>query len=328
MGANDSLVFDGYSLYMDAKGELIQSAKGFEEDDLIVDLPQSPNGSFSYDPYYDLYHALVLGVRDYFYKQGFKKALVGASGGIDSSLVLCIASEALGAENVHAVCMPSMYSSAASEEDALQLVKNLGIKNLKIPIDPLFQQYLEILAPYFENKPADITEENLQARIRGSLLMALSNKWGSIVLAPGNKSEFSVGYCTLYGDMCGGLSVISDVKKTQIYELCRWLNEKKQIIPENVLRKAPSAELRPNQKDSDTLPDYAIVDTVLEEYVENHLSAAEILKKHDIDEKTVLSLIHKVHTAEYKRRQAAPGIRVSKKSFSKGRNFPIVQKWR
>ncbi|HSW72264.1 MAG TPA: NAD+ synthase [Chlamydiales bacterium] len=329
VGGNDQLVFDGYSLYMNEKGELLKSAKGFVEEDMIIDLASSYKPiAFPYDAYDDLYSALVLGVKDYFQKQGFTKALVGLSGGIDSALVACIAVKALGKDNVLCLAMPSRYSADQSYNDALKLTKNLGVKLEKISIDSLFQSFLEELEPHFKNKPADITEENLQSRIRGMILMAFSNKFGHIVLSTGNKSEMAMGYATLYGDMCGGLGVLNDVTKMQIYALCKHINLKKEIIPDSIIKRIPTAELRPNQKDTDSLPEYPIVDTVLEEYVENLKTAEEISKKHGIDLSLVQDLIKRIHNAEYKRRQAPPGIRVTKRAFSKGRMFPIVQRWK
>lgn len=328
VGGNDDLIFDGYSVCVDKEGTLLQLGKGFEEDLFTVDLQANICSiPFQYDPLKDLYRALVLGVRDYFAKQGFTKGLLGLSGGIDSALVACIAKDALGPKNVLGVSMPSRYSSEGSIQDAYRLAQNLGIEYKKVSIEAPFIDYLKILDPFFEHKAPDVTEENLQARIRGMLLMALSNKLGHIVLSTGNKSELGLGYCTLYGDMCGGLGVISDVLKTQVYALARWINREKEIIPLSTIEKPPSAELRPNQKDSDSLPDYAVVDKVMKSYVEDHLSAKEIVEKLHLPQEVVESLILRLHRAEYKRRQSAPGIRVSKKAFSVGRRFPIVQGW-
>lgn len=329
VGGNDELVFDGYSVCVDEKGNLRNIAKGFEEDLMFVDLDAPVcNVPFQYDSTADLYKALVLGVRDYFHKQGFKKGCLGLSGGIDSALVACIAADALGKENVLAVGMPSRYSSEGSVRDSEVLAKNLGIRFEIIAIEGVFKEYLKLLEPFFEGKPFDIAEENLQARIRGMILMALSNKLGYIVVSTGNKSEMGMGYCTLYGDMAGGLAAIADVLKTQVYELCRWINRNQEIIPSSIIDKPPSAELRHNQKDSDSLPDYAVVDTVLKGYVEEFLSPEEISKKYDLPLEIVNELILKIHKAEYKRRQAPPGIRVSRKSFKSGRKFPIVQGWK
>lgn len=328
VGGNDELVFDGYSLYLGAQGELLQAAKGFQEDEMIIDLETKASScKLSYDPVEDLYHALVLGVRDYFHKSGFKKGCLGLSGGIDSALVACIAVDALGKENVLALSMPSRFSSPGSITDAEVLVRNLGVEMMQIPIEGPFQTFLDLLNPIFQGKAPDITEENLQARIRGMLLMAVSNKLGYIVLSTGNKSELALGYCTLYGDMVGGLGVIADLTKKQVYELSRWINRKKEVIPQSTIDKIPSAELKPNQKDTDTLPEYDIIDKVLQGYVEDFLSPEEIAKKHNLPIAIVIDLVHRIHRAEYKRRQAAPGIRVTKKAFRAGRRFPIVQKW-
>ncbi|MCI0381770.1 MAG: NAD+ synthase [Chlamydiae bacterium] len=328
VGGNDDLVFDGYSVFVDALGNLCQLGKGFEEDELLIDL-DAPlcNIKFTYDPIRDLYRALVLGVRDYFSKQGFKKACFGLSGGVDSALVACIATEALGKENILAVGLPSRYTAEMSITSAKKLAKNLGIEFILISIEGPFEDYLKLLQPHFQNRPADVTEENLQSRIRGMILMALSNKLGYLVLSTGNKSELGMGFCTLYGDMAGGLAAISDVLKMQIYELCRWINRKKEIIPKEIIDRPPTAELRPGQLDLDTLPPYEIVDAVLKGYVEEFLSPEEIAKKNQIDLTTVIDLIHRIHLAEYKRRQAPPGIRVSRKAFRIGRRYPIVQKW-
>jgi NAD+ synthase (glutamine-hydrolysing) len=329
VGANDQLVFDGYSLYVNREGQLVQMAKGFEEDEMIVDLDAPANPcAFSYDPIKDLYQALVLGVRDYFHKQGFKKGCFGLSGGIDSALVACIAADALGRENVLAITMPSRYSSVGSVTDSEVLARNLGIELFHISIEKPFQSFLDLLQPYFQGKVPDITEENMQARIRGMILMAISNKHGYIVMSTGNKSEMALGYCTLYGDMAGGLGVISDVTKQQVYILARWLNREKEIIPQSIIDKVPSAELRSNQKDTDSLPTYDIVDKVLQGYVEEYLTPEEIAQKYHIAMDVVLDLVRRIHRAEYKRRQAPPGIRVTKKAFNIGRRYPIVQGWR
>jgi len=328
VGGNDQLVFDGYSLYVDAKGRLCQIAKGFEEDQLLIDLGKATAPcSFTYDPTQDLYRALVLGVRDYLHKSGFKKGCLGLSGGIDSALVACIAVDALGRENVLSVAMPSMFSSEGSITDAVALARNLGVELLQIPIEQPFQTFLALLDPFFQGKGPDVTEENLQARIRGTLLMALSNKLGHIVLSTGNKSEMGTGYCTLYGDMCGGLAVISDVTKQQVYALSRWINREKEVIPQAIIDKVPSAELKFNQKDSDSLPDYALVDKVLQGYVEEYLSPEEIASKYDVPLEVTLDLVRRIHRAEYKRRQSAPGLRVSRKALRAGRRYPIVQGW-
>lgn len=327
VGANDSLIFDGYSLHVGADGLLRQHARGFGEELLLVDLSKDIQPQpMVHDYIEDLYHALVLGVRDYFHKQGFKKACLGLSGGIDSALVACIAAEALGAENVLGVLMPSRYSSPESITDAIALAQNLGMPYKEISIEDPFNSYLNLLTPEFDGKAPDATEENIQARIRGMILMALSNKHGYIVLSTGNKSELAMGYSTLYGDLCGGLAVISDVTKGQVYSLSKWINRDREIIPENTIVKPPSAELRPNQKDSDSLPDYAIIDATVQDYVEEHLSAADIAKKRGFPLDLVEGLIKRIHANEYKRRQSPPGLRVTEKAFSVGRRFPIVQK--
>jgi NAD+ synthase (glutamine-hydrolysing) len=328
VGGNDQLVFDGYSLYMDAKCTLRQVAKGFEEDEMLVDLEaKSPPCSFEPDDIEDLYRALVLGVRDYMHKLGFKKGCLGLSGGIDSALVACIAVDALGKDNVLALSLPSRYSSKSSITDAEELAHNLGIALKQVSIDGMYQSILDSLQPLFEGKPEDVTEENVQARLRGITLMAVSNKLGYLLLSTGNKSEMAMGYCTLYGDMAGGLSVISDVTKQQVYALARWINRKGPVIPQAILEKIPSAELKPNQKDTDSLPEYDIVDAVLKSYVEEFRAPEEIARIQQLPLDLVYDLIHRIHSAEYKRRQAPPGIRVSKKAFRVGRRYPIVQKW-
>lgn len=327
VGGNDNLIFDGHSLACDAKGQLTFLGKGFEEQFSTHDFDQFKPAYYREDTMAELYAALVLGIRDYFRKSGFKKACLGLSGGIDSALVACLAEEALGPENVLGVAMPSRFSSKESLEDAAELVHNLKIRFQVIPIEDPYKTYLDVLTPYFEEKPFDATEENLQARIRAMLLMALSNKHGYILLSTGNKSELAMGYSTLYGDMSGGLSVISDLTKEQVYALSLWINQQQMRIPERTISKPPSAELRPGQKDSDSLPPYPIVDIVLKEYIEKGLSPEEIAQHHALDLALVESLVKKIHMNEYKRRQAPPGLRVSEKAFSIGRRFPIVQKW-
>ncbi len=328
VGANDQLVFDGYSVCVDDKGNLRGLGKGFVEDEVVIDLADLPKEmSLDYDPMKNLHDALVTGLRDYFHKHGFQKGCLGLSGGIDSALTAVIAAEALGKENVLGITMPSAFSSEGSVKDSEALAKYLGIEFLRVPIEDPFGSFLELLKPHFQGKPEDVTEENLQARIRGVILMALSNKLGCVVLSTGNKSEMAVGYATLYGDMCGGLGVLSDVSKTKVYELARWINREKEIIPESTIEKPPSAELKLNQKDSDSLPDYSVVDAVLEGYVEEHLSIQEICEKYDLARPDVEDLVRRIHVAEYKRRQGAPGIRVTKRAFSIGRRYPIVHKW-
>lgn len=330
VGANGPILFDGYSIYVNKEAKLCQLAKGFEEDHLLVDLKKDISPcSFSYHDMENLLSALIMGVRDYFRKCGFKKACLGISGGIDSALVAYIAKRALGCENVMGVSMPSRYTSDQSLCDGATLMKNMGVECMEVSIEEPFGDFLSLLAPYFEGKAEDTTEENLQARIRGIILMALSNKHGYIVLSTGNKSETALGYSTLYGDMCGGLGVIADVMKTRVYALCRYINERegKEMIPQSIIERPPSAELRADQKDLDSLPEYTIVDQVLEGYVENYLSIDEIAEKYEIPQEIVYSLVEKIHMAEYKRRQGPPILRVSKKAFGVGRHYPIVQKW-
>lgn len=328
VGGNDSLIFDGHSLAVDAQGMLFNCSKGFQEDFAVIDLSKKTIPcAFQENMIESLYEALVLGVRDYFHKSHFTKACLGLSGGIDSAIVACIAVEALGKENVFAINMPSRFSSDSSVTDSVQLANNLGIGCKIISIENPFQSYLDLLGPHFEGFPFNVTEENIQARIRGMILMAFSNKFGYILLSTGNKSELAMGYSTLYGDMCGGLGVISDVTKKQVYALAKWINRNKEIIPINIITKVPSAELRPNQKDSDTLPEYDIIDNILEAYVENHQSAIEIAAHFHYPIDLVNQVIQKIHFSEYKRRQSPPGLRVTEKAFSVGRRFPIVQNW-
>lgn len=328
VGGNDSLIFDGYSAYCNADGDLIASANGFQEDFLLVDTDAATLPIVrSWNKIEDLYQALVLGIRDYFHKSGFNKACLGLSGGIDSAVVACLAAEALGKENVLGVLMPSRFSSEGSRTDALALAQNLGIKSEEISIESPFESYLSTLAPLFKGYPPNIAEENLQARVRGMLLMALSNKMGYIVLSTGNKSELAMGYSTLYGDLCGGLAVISDVPKTLVYALARYINRNGIIIPQNSIDKPPSAELRPNQKDSDSLPEYELIDAVLKDYLEEHLNPMEIVARTGLSAELVEDIIGRIHRSEYKRRQAPPGLRVSEKAFTVGRRFPIVQKF-
>ncbi len=328
VGGNDSLIFDGCSLYVGKEG-LLACGKGFAEDELLIDFQKrQPPIAETRNEISDLYQALCLGLKDYFQKSGFSQALIGLSGGIDSALVACIACEALGPGNVLGVGMPSRFSSKGSIEDAEALAKNLGLSLWQVPIEGPFQSMLDLLEPHFAARPFDVTEENLQARIRGMILMALSNKFGRIVLSTGNKSELAMGYATLYGDMCGGLGVISDLTKREVYALADWVNRERALIPESTIKKAPSAELKANQKDSDTLPDYDIIDNVLSDYVERHLSPEEIASKHHYSLELVQDLLRRIHQNEYKRRQSAPTLRVSEKAFSVGYRFPIVQKWR
>jgi NAD+ synthase (glutamine-hydrolysing) len=328
VGGQDELVFDGESLAVDAKGRLIGKGRQFEEDMVIVDM-ESDHESLeiptpAVPPEQEMFRALVLGVRDYFGKTGFQHAYIGLSGGIDSSLVAVIAKEALGMENVTGVSMPSRYSSGHSKSDAMTLAENLGIEFLTIAIEPIFVAYLEQLKLPFKGRPPDVAEENLQSRIRGSLLMALSNKFGGLVLATGNKTELALGYATLYGDMNGGLEVIGDVSKTEVYALSRYYNQRagQPVIPESCFSKIPSAELKPDQYDPF---DYAIVSPLADDIIENRLSRAELLRK-GYDEKVVDDCLRRVRFAEYKRRQAAPVIKITKKAFGLGWKMPIVNK--
>lgn len=329
VGGNDSLIFDGRSLAVDYEGILVQRGASFAEDGFVIDtanLPgklQLPHG----DVLEEIHQALVLGLRDYFSKQGFKKACLGISGGIDSALVACISVEALGKENVIGAAMPSRFSSSESVADAEALSKNLGIQLLTIPIEGPFESYLDLLKPVFQDLPFNVTEENIQSRIRGMILMALSNKFGYLVLNTGNKSELAMGFSTLYGDMCGGLGVISDLTKRRVYALAEWINRDLEIIPKNIINKPPSAELREGQKDSDTLPDYDFIDIVLEQYLEKHKSPEAISLEYRIDLHIVKDIVERIHKSEYKRRQSPPGLRITEKAFSIGRRFPIVQKW-
>lgn len=325
VGGNDSLIFDGYSLFLNEKGELCDWANGFVAENKAIDLKHNSPRAFITHPTEELFSALVLGVKDYFIKSGFSKACLGLSGGIDSALVACIAKEALGPENVLGISMPSRFSSPGSITDAKLLAENLGLAFKEISIEEPFKSYLHILQAPFAGKPVDTTEENLQARIRGMILMAMSNKFGYIALSTGNKSELAVGYTTLYGDMCGGLSVISDVTKRQVYALANWINRKEEIIPWNTIHKAPSAELREGQKDSDSLPSYDILDNVLTSYIEERQSPESIARLFDYPLELVCDLILRIHCNEYKRRQSPPGLRISEKAFTIGRHFPIVQ---
>jgi len=329
VGGNDQLVFDGSSMAFNARGELAARARSFAEDLVIFD---TADGAGETRPapeseVEEIYQALCVGVRDYVHKCGFQKVLVGLSGGIDSSLVAAIAADALGAENVLGVGMPGPFSSPGSIHDAEALAKNLGIVFRLVPITGVFEGYLEMLKPVFEGRERDVAEENIQARIRGNVLMAISNKFGSLLLTTGNKSELGVGYCTLYGDMAGGLAVIADVPKTTVYKLARYANRSGERIPEACLTKPPSAELRANQTDQDTLPSYEVLDAILKSYIEDNLSAEEIAHAHHLDMKLVRETIHRVNAAEYKRQQAPPTLKVTGKAFGMGRRIPIAQKF-
>ncbi len=325
VGGNDSLIFDGSSLAINAQGELVAQAASFEEDLVLVDPFTAPAIAPPEDDDTEAaYRALVLGTRDYVRKCGFKKALIGLSGGIDSALVAAVAADALGAENVIAIGMPSPYSSQGSIDDSRALAANLGIRFDVIGISGLFNEFQQALAPQFEGLKADLTEENIQSRIRGCLLMACSNKFGALVLTTGNKSEMAVGYCTLYGDMVGALAVIGDLVKTRVYAVCQWLNRDHEVIPRNILEKPPSAELRPDQKDTDSLPPYEVLDPILEAYVERYETPEQIAAEHGFPLQIVQHVVHLVERSEYKRQQAAPVLKVTAKSFGMGRRFPIA----
>jgi NAD+ synthase (glutamine-hydrolysing) len=329
VGGNDQLVFDGSSMAFNGRGELCARARSFAEDLVIFDTSEGareihPGPGCETEA---IYQALQLGVRDYVGKCGFESVLVGLSGGIDSSLVATMAADALGPQHVLGVSMPGPYSSPGSIRDAQALAANLGIDFRVIPIQPIFECYLTTLDPVFEGLPPDVTEENIQARIRGNILMALSNKFGSLLLSTGNKSELAVGYCTLYGDMAGGLAVIADVPKTLVYELARYVNREGERIPQACLEKAPSAELRPNQTDQDTLPPYEVLDVILKSYIEENASAKGICEKHHLDCALVRATIERVNKAEYKRQQAPPTLKVTAKAFGIGRRYPIAQKF-
>jgi NAD+ synthase (glutamine-hydrolysing) len=329
VGGNDSLIFDGASMAVTAKGEIAAQAKSFEEDLVLYDtvsetgdIHEQPNAEIAYD-----FQALVTGTRDYVRKCGFRKTIVGLSGGVDSAVVASLAVTALGAENVLGVSMPGPYSSQGSKSDAKSLARNLGIEFLTIPIETVFEAYIAALVPAFGEREADATEENIQARIRGNYLMALSNKFGSMVLSTGNKSENAVGYCTLYGDMAGGLAVISDVPKMMVYELAKYINRDREVIPRSTLEKPPSAELRPNQKDTDSLPPYEVLDVILKAYIEEVKSPEEIAMEYGYDETLVREIAVRVDRNEYKRKQAAPGLKITSRAFGFGRPFPIAQKF-
>jgi NAD+ synthase/NAD+ synthase (glutamine-hydrolysing) len=328
VGGNDSLVFDGCSIVIAPNGEVIAQGKSFEEDLIFFDSdtltgdlhPQTESEEET------ALAALVLGTRDYVHKCGFKRAIIGLSGGIDSALTAAIAVEALGPENVIGIGMPGPYSSQGSIDDARELASNLGIRFELLSISEIYQATRKTLAPVFAGMPEDVTEENIQSRARGLLLMSLSNKFGALVLSTGNKSELAVGYCTLYGDMVGGLAVISDVPKTLVYRLSEYVNSRRQVIPRATIEKPPSAELRPDQKDSDSLPPYDILDRIVEDYVEDVRSAEQIVQDHNLDPEVVKRVIGMIARSEYKRQQAAPGIKITEKAFGYGRRLPIAVK--
>ena len=327
VGGNDELLFDGYSIAVNRRGELVGQLPGFQDAEAVIDTETAP----ALEPEErereaELADALSLGVRDYLRKCGFKSAVLGLSGGIDSAVVAAIAVRALGAENVVGVAMPSPYSSPGSISDAFALARNLGIKCLQIPIGDALASFKAQFTEVFAGQPEDTTEENMQSRLRGMILMSLSNKFGHILLTTGNKSELAVGYCTIYGDMAGGLAVISDVPKTLVYDLARWLNRERELIPQATIDKPPSAELKPGQVDQDTLPPYETLDEILRLYVEENLSAREIAA-HGFAEETVRWVQRRVDLNEYKRAQAAPGLKVTSRAFGVGRRMPIAQRY-
>ncbi len=336
VGGNDELIFDGRSLVVDARGTVVAGLAAFQEELRLVDLP--PGGgrapaatpalhpTFAQDEMKDMFDALVLGLRDYAQKSGFKRALVALSGGIDSAVVGVIAAAAFGPENVVGVSLPSSISSQHSRDDARVLAANLGLTFETITIASAVAACEDLLAPQFAGRARDVTEENLQARVRGVLMMALSNKFGALLLTTGNKSEMAVGYCTLYGDMCGGLAVISDVFKMQVYALARWINRDREIIPPSTIEKPPSAELRPDQTDQDSLPPYDLLDGILRGYVEEGLSRRDLVAR-GFAEAVVNEVVRKVDLNEYKRKQAAPGLKITPLAFGVGRRIPIVQKY-
>jgi NAD+ synthase (glutamine-hydrolysing) len=333
VGGNDDLIFDGRSFALNRQGEMVCRAFGFEEDLVIVEFDEVQRDLqlSSLAPEYEsedeeIWQALVLGLRDYVRKCGFSKVVLGLSGGIDSSLVAAVATAALGKENVLGVLMPSPYSSDHSISDALALAQNLEIKTTQIPIGELMEGYDKTLGDLFAGTEFGLAEENIQSRIRGNLLMAISNKFGYLLLSTGNKSEMAVGYCTLYGDMNGGLAVIADVPKTRVYSICRWLNRNGEIIPQNVITKAPSAELKPGQVDQDSLPAYDILDDILQRFIHHHQSAAQIVAAGH-DSATVDRVIKMVARAEFKRRQAPPGLKITDRAFGTGWRMPIASKW-
>jgi NAD+ synthase (glutamine-hydrolysing) len=328
VGGNDELIFDGRSLALDAAGEAIAALPGFREAVVTVDLaqPGAPGLYVPQEKIATVHEALVLGLKDYLGKCGFKQAVVGLSGGVDSAVTCCLAAQALGRENVMGVLMPSPYTSRDSIEDSLILARNLGVETRLIPITPIYQSYREALAGPLQLGEIELTLENIQARIRGNILMAISNKEGHMVLSTGNKSELAVGYCTLYGDMSGGLGVLADVPKTMVYELAEYLNRDREIIPSQIIRKAPSAELRPDQKDQDTLPPYDILDRIMNYYLTEGRAYGDIVKL-GFDPATVQWVIRTIDKNEYKRRQAAPGLKITSKAFGMGRRIPIAAKF-
>ncbi|MBN3033449.1 MAG: NAD+ synthase [Candidatus Saganbacteria bacterium] len=328
VGGQDELVFDGGSMVCDPRGRLIAACDQFREELLFVDLERDRLENWRWlEAEEEIYRALLTGLRDYVLKNGFGQVLLGLSGGIDSALTLALAAEALGKERVHAVFMPSQYTAEQSYRDARAVAANLGVELAEIPIKEVFAGYLNVLQPNFMGRPADLTEENLQARIRGNYLMALSNKFGWLVLATGNKSEMSTGYCTLYGDMAGGFAVLKDVPKTLVYQLANWLNKKRPVIPEAIIKRAPTAELKPGQTDQDVLPPYEVLDPIMQAYVEENKSAAEIAAL-GFDAPTVARVVALIDRSEYKRRQAPPGPRLTPRAFGKDWRLPITNHYK
>jgi len=334
VGANDELIFDGHSVALDARGEVLALGKGFAEEILVVELETIENSkleienALQFPPREELlFAALSLGIRDYVRKCGFQSVILGLSGGIDSALIAVIAADALGAANVWGVSLPARYSSGGSLTDAEKLARNLGIRYEVLPIEPVFNAVEAQLHPVFAGTKPNEAEENIQSRLRGVTLMALSNKFGGLVLTTGNKSEMAVGYCTLYGDMNGALAPIADVLKTDVYKISQWVNREREIIPSDSITKPPSAELRPGQKDQDSLPPYEILDAILELYVVKNLGKAEIIAR-GFDAAVVNDVVNKINFSEYKRRQAAPGLKVSPRAFGMGRRIPVAQRFR
>lgn len=329
VGANDELIFDGHSIAIDARGNVIAMGRGFAEDVFVADFgAAAASAGVQFPPREaQIFSALALGIRDYVHKCGFKSVILGLSGGIDSALTAVLAADALGRENVLGVAMPARYSSAGSVTDAAALAKNLGIRYELLPIEPVFLAFEDQLKNVFANLQPDQTEENLQSRVRGTTLMALANKFNALVLTTGNKSEMAVGYCTLYGDMNGALAPLADVFKTDIYKIARWVNRERVVIPRDSMDKPPSAELRPNQTDQDSLPPYETLDAILELYVVKNLGREEIVKK-GFAPAVVQDVLNKINFTEYKRRQAAPGLKISPRAFGMGRRIPIAQRFR
>ena len=332
VGANDELVFDGHSVALDSRGEVAALGKGFEEEILVVEAGESrkqkTESTSDFPPReQQLFSALSSGIRDYVHKCGFKSAIIGLSGGIDSALVAVLAADALGADKVLGISMPARYSSEGSLSDAAALAKNLGIRYEVLPIEPVFKSVEKQLGKVFAGTKPNEAEENVQSRLRGVTLMALSNKFGALVLTTGNKSEMAVGYCTLYGDMCGALAPLADVFKMDIYRIARWVNRDREVIPAASISKPPSAELRPNQMDQDSLPPYETLDQILDAYIVQNLSREEIIRR-GFDAAMVNDVLNKINFSEYKRRQAAPGLKVSPRAFGMGRRIPIAQRFR